>query len=344
MYLKRITYCNVGPLRKVNIEPSFNEKDMPKPLVLVGENGSGKTTFLSNIVDSFYEIAGSTFSNVRKKDEETTSNYLYYKTISKHQISVGEKNMYSHVVYQHENRDIEYVFKSGDISLEEFKEREQLSFKDRIDWGNNNNYKGIFYDNKDDIETIFEKDVICCFDPNRYDRPAWMGNSYYELSQNEHIVLNEKWSGKLNNYISADAITESNIQWLLDVIIDSRPDIVANDGGVQLDGQSMRSLPLLSQARNNVEKIMSSILSENVSFKLNYRFLGADRFKVVNKRTAKTIAPTLNSLSTGQLALFNMFATIVKYGDGHVIKHFSSFKSNLKLSCITFNLTNRCFA
>ena len=192
MYLKRITYCNVGPLRKVKIEPSFDEKDMPKPLVLVGENGSGKTTFLSNVIDSFYEIAGSAFSNVRKKDEETTSNYLYYKTISKHQISVGEKYMYSHILYQHDNRDIEYVFKSGNISVEELDGSERLVYKDRIDWGKKNNYKDVFYKEKEDVEAIFGNDVICCFDPNRYDKPAWMENSYYNLSQHEHIFLNEK--------------------------------------------------------------------------------------------------------------------------------------------------------
>ena len=36
---------------------------------------------------------------------------------------------------------------------------------------------------------------------------------------------------------------------------------------------------------------------------------------IVKKDDGKVIVPTLNSLSTGQLALFNLFATIVRYAD-----------------------------
>lgn len=71
MYLKEIEYCNVGPLESVKIIPAIIENN-PKPLILVGENGSGKSTFLSNIIDSFYEIAGIAFSNVRQANEDTT--------------------------------------------------------------------------------------------------------------------------------------------------------------------------------------------------------------------------------------------------------------------------------
>lgn len=70
MYLKKAVYENVGPLRSVSIDFPFNEKGtQPKPIVLVGENGSGKSTFLSNIVDSLYMMAGVKYENAQLKDE-----------------------------------------------------------------------------------------------------------------------------------------------------------------------------------------------------------------------------------------------------------------------------------
>ena len=44
MYIKEIDVENLGPLEKAKIKFSFNEDGTPKPLVLVGKNGSGKST------------------------------------------------------------------------------------------------------------------------------------------------------------------------------------------------------------------------------------------------------------------------------------------------------------
>lgn len=53
MYIEKLAYKNVGPLQDVRIDFSFNNNGAPKPIILVGENGTGKSTILSNIVDSF---------------------------------------------------------------------------------------------------------------------------------------------------------------------------------------------------------------------------------------------------------------------------------------------------
>ena len=319
MYLKKIEYCNVGPLKNVEIVPSFNKVGNPKPLIIVGENGSGKTTFLSNIIDSFYEIAGEAFSNVKKSDDDTNMRMQYYKTMSNYQINVGEKYLYSHILFDNKGDELEYIFKSGDLDVKEFKSKCDVKNKDRINWDVSDNYKNTFTFKNEDIEKIFTSDVICCFNPSRYEKPVWVGNKYNEVSNNEHIIISDHWKGKLRNPISADAVTESVIQWLLDVIVDSRPDVIADGSSISLDGVNIGDMPLLSRARDNIEKIMSSILGEDVRFRLNYRNRGADRFRIVRKRNNETIVPTLNALSTGQLALFNMFATIVKYGDSNDI-------------------------
>lgn len=50
MYAKRIQLTNYGPIEGLDIVCPF-DGDKPKPIVLVGENGSGKSVLLSHVVN-----------------------------------------------------------------------------------------------------------------------------------------------------------------------------------------------------------------------------------------------------------------------------------------------------
>ena len=50
MYAKRIQISNFGPIERLTIDCEF-DGDKPMPIVLVGENGSGKSILLSHIVN-----------------------------------------------------------------------------------------------------------------------------------------------------------------------------------------------------------------------------------------------------------------------------------------------------
>ena len=113
----------------------FNDNGSPKPLIIVGENGSGKTIFLSNIVDSFYEIASVAYRDARIKDSYNMEQY--YKIIDTSQIKVGEKYLYSFIQY---DNSIDYIFKCGEFSFQDFKE----VFPDcsnNLNWNDKTNYK-----------------------------------------------------------------------------------------------------------------------------------------------------------------------------------------------------------
>ena len=57
MYLRDCLLENVGPLKFIDVTLPFDEDGNPKPMVLVGRNGSGKSILLSHIVDAFVEYA-----------------------------------------------------------------------------------------------------------------------------------------------------------------------------------------------------------------------------------------------------------------------------------------------
>lgn len=297
----------------------FNDNGIPKPLLIVGENGSGKSLLLSNVVDSFYEIAHIAYQNALKQDDDFTNRQLF-KTISSSQIMIGEQYLCAYIEYDHDSTPYEYLFKSGNKSFTEFRTEKGLSINDALNWGEDiGNAKKVTIPKKV-TEMIFRKEVICYFPPDRYTKPSWMGKKYHDHLEFEQLQLRESSTGVLYNSITISNILDDHLKWLLDVIVDSRPDVVSHsDGSFSLGDVNQKNLKLLGQARINIESIMSIILGRNVEFSLDYRNNKGSRFRIVDKTNRQVIVPSLDALSTGQLALFNLFSTIIRYADNNDI-------------------------
>ena len=314
MYIKNLIYENVGPIEHVNIKPSYTSYGNPKPLLLVGENGTGKSTILSNIVDSFYEIAGEAFDNAC---QPINSGHQYYKIIRPSDIHIGKKDMFSYIQFEDDGIENLYLCKSGSLSMENIKEKIGNTSLKNLSWELETNYKGITF-NKQEVENIFSKNIMCYFGPDRYEKPAWLGDRYYNTTETVHMAFSQSWFGQLKNDITVKNVTETNLQWLLDVIADSRSDIAINED-ISLTHVKLEELHMLGQARKNLEIIMSKILGTNVYFSLNFRNAGGSRFKIIKESDNSIVANSLDSLSTGQLALFNTFASIIRYADNNNI-------------------------
>lgn len=319
MYISKISAENVGPIEKATIMFPFNDDGSPKPVVIVGENGTGKTTLLSHIVDSFYETAQTAFSDVTRSDG--SSGYQYYKAITPAEIHFGKKYLFSFIEYESPHNPsykIGYVFKSGNLSDSSFKKSSGFSLAQQVSWEDEENSKKVFI-TKEQANTIFGRNVICYFGPDRYEKPAWMGKRYHEREEYEHPSVKERWSGRLQKPILVRDTTNLTLQWLLDVIADSRCDIAQKESGLQVAHINVPDLLQQGTARTNVEKIMSEILGKDVYFGLNLRNRSRSRFNIRAKSDNAILVPSLDALSTGQSALFNMFATIVRYADDNDI-------------------------
>lgn len=341
MYLEYINYQNVGAVHNLSIPFSFNQNGNPKPIIFVGENGSGKSILLSNIVDAFYEIANKAYTNVSVHDGVSTK---FYKVISPIQISPGNDYMAAYLRFTDSGQPLEYIFKGGVKNWEAYN-IEQFSdspLNAALKWQKDEeNYKEVTFQSqkmddskKGDIESIFSSNVICYFPPDRYEKPNWLADSYHSISESEHLGLGEKYNGNLYTPLTVFGPVNDNLKWLLDVIVDSRAEVIQT--GLQVDdkGQTIlvngkplfnygfaprfnqgNLLPLLN-ARSNVEQILSDILGKQVCFELNMRNVKTSgRFRVVEKNSGKVVIPTFDSLSTGQMALFNLFVTIIRYAD-----------------------------
>lgn len=319
MYLKQISTVNMGPIKNVSIAFSFQESGNPKPVIIVGENGTGKTTLLSNIVDSLYELAKKAFVDVTESDGG--SGYQYFKAIFPSEIQIGQDYMYSVVEYtspRNAEYSIGYVLKSGTVSADLIKSSNSFCANKKVSFKDTDNYKNAFIE-KEEAETIFGRSVFCYFGPDRYEKPAWMGKKYYLQDEEMHLSVRERWNGQLQKPITVRNVNEQTLQWLLDIIADSRCDIVLTETGLNIRHADVSNLLLQGTARKNVERIMGEILGKNVYFGLNYRNSGHSRFNICESTNDSMIIPSLDALSTGQSALFNVFATIVRYSDDNNI-------------------------
>ncbi len=337
MYIKEIDVENLGPLEKANIKFNFNEDGSPKPLILVGKNGSGKSTLISNIVDSFYEFAAKAYSNIQINDKNKSSYSCYYKILSPIEIQTGKSFLYSHIVF---DDNVDYLFALGKgipevtyssigcIPCDKDPKNGNISFK-RIA-KNSNSIEDSF------VRDVLSNQVIAYFPPDRYERPNWLHRSYYErisyYAENIHLQLNEEFSNEYKNPITVNCGENDLLRWLLDIIADSRYDLKFEKEDehfyLQPDNNIQKLAPFIT-IRDNVQKIISAILGEDVEFGLNPRSAGNARFCIIKKKDNEIIAPSLSSLSSGQIALFKMFATLVKYADSYDIQR-SCYLSNIK--------------
>lgn len=315
MYLDRLIDKNIGPLSDISINFPFHENGNPKPVIFVGENGTGKTTVLSNIVDALYEMAGKVFNDANYSDGGL--GHQYFKTISPSEIRTGASFLYSYISFFASNSP-RYFFKSGSISVDEV--REQINDSElAISWKENENVKTVTADEKT-IEDVWKGNVLCYMGPDRYEKPAWMGEKYYQTEEYLHPTVKTTFNGKLKNPIEAKNVTPLNLEWLLDVITDSRLDMhIIQNLQKTAPKTDINSVLLLNQARNSLETILSKIIGDDVCFQLNFRNRGGSRLQIIRKKDGSVVCPTLDSLSTGQIALFNMFATIVRYADNNDI-------------------------
>ena len=321
MYIKRLSAINMGPINVVSITFPFDESENPKPVIIVGENGTGKTTLLSNVVDSLYELAEKAFNDVTKSD--SGSGHQYFKAISPSEIQIGKEYMCSIIEYtcpRNPTYSIGYVMKCGSVSADLIKSGNSFCANKKVSWKDTEGYKKAFIE-KSEAETIFGRSVFCYFGPDRYEKPAWMGKRYYQQDEDIHPSIRERWQGQLRKPITVHDVNEQTLQWLLDIIADSRCDIVQKGDQLLVEHIDMGSLLLQGTARRNVENIMTEILDKNVYFGLNYRNRGKSRFNICDTKNNSVLIPSLDSLSTGQSALFNIFATIVRYSEDNNINN-----------------------
>lgn len=197
MYLRNLHIRNIGPLKKLDLEFELQESSNPKPVILVGKNGSGKTYALSYIADAFYELAKNEYSDVLTKSVRMDS--PYFRVIAGRDIntnaSIQSAASYLRFINEQDHQEIHYCEKLGKLDSAQ----ELLNF-----YGNKlNGFQETLKSDKktlaskEDVEKLFQ-DITVFFPSFRKIIPHWLN---LNAQTQEIFSIEQKFSGNLNKEI-----------------------------------------------------------------------------------------------------------------------------------------------
>lgn len=94
MYIERIKIEQLGPITAATISPRLNTEGNPVPLILVGQNGAGKSLALSVILDAITEARRQAFTTLPEVGATdylrlSSKNYINYSSAGYSHVEIG---------------------------------------------------------------------------------------------------------------------------------------------------------------------------------------------------------------------------------------------------------------
>lgn len=294
MKIEKAIFVNRAPFEKVEFD--FLESGVN---VLSGINGRGKTTVISHIVDFFYEMARSSFSNSFEGKENK-----FYRYSSDLFNNAGSSYSLFYARFKDEDKWIDYIDCRGKMTEEEYKENVLLENKIPYENFSNslerNNYIKSFHTIKDDeVVNIFDHNILTYFPSYRYEQPGYLNDPY---KVNIGFNINPLFSGELPNSIEVVSDLNGLAMWFMDVILDS--ELYSNRQASQLIINLNRIVSASLKSKTGIETRLGIGRRENTASRI-----------AITKQNGDILYPTIFNISSGESALICMFGEILKQAD-----------------------------
>ena len=316
MYISRVQISNYGPIDHVDITFPF-DGDIPKPVVLVGANGSGKTILLSHIVNGLASAKDHAFPGNPEVEQGKVfkiRNNAYIKTGSETyfaKVNFGDGWFMGELRSRRFKRDYENI--PDDVPDGDAKST----------WGqipedsNDHLFSNIFNASQNNLRETFANGCALYFPSNRFEEPAWLNQE--SLSTPAEYMNLSRLEGYTKRRLLNYTALRDNQNWLLDLTYDRAvfetrttavPMPVQNGGPtvslpVQIGptGQATSMFDIALQVLRNVMRQYSQP-----------RFgIGRRRNRIVSvEGSSGTVVPNIFQLSSGETALLNLFFSILR--------------------------------
>ena len=316
MYTKRIQIINYGPISQLDIELPF-EGDVPKPVVLVGENGSGKSILLSHIVNGLLIAKDRAYPETPEVEPGKV-----FKIRHDSYIRERSEFFFSRI-------DFEDGFFVSELRSRRPKEEHSAmptglsggdaqQVWDRIEAASNDGFNSnIHLQTPIKIREIFSKNCVLYFPSNRFEEPAWL-NEETLRAQAAYTGLRH-FVGHTNRRLINYTPLRDNQNWLFDVMYDRMvfdPQFV-NVSIDPVNGEPPLTLPAIKEYSGNattVSDIVTEILRRAIRGGQGTQFVvGTRRNRAISlQRGGRTIAPNIFQLSSGETSLLNLFLSILR--------------------------------
>ncbi len=307
MYLREVVIHNSGPIAKFGFEPEFRADGGPKPIVLVGSNGGGKTSVLSIIADAMVELAATHFNDVAP---QKGMGHQFFRVIGATTIRIGAPYELTLTRFSDSHGDRRVIGKAGQLPPEVLN-----SFKGAYpELGQRTgNASEKITQSGEGIDEVFRDGAYAFFQGGRSETPHWSKHADVDVPGHFGLAV----SDTLGKPIVVGKTFDDLKPWLIDLILDSSMDAVRilqlfqNRGVIEQElGQTLSNLPSLQ----NVNAVIRAILGLAGAHFVRTGRLSGHR-KIMIAENGNPIIPSLDSLSAGQASLLAMFGTLLRYGD-----------------------------
>ena len=318
MNLISMLLYNRAPLENISID--FKEMGIN---VLSAVNGKGKTTIISHIVDAFYEMARVPYPGSFEGRE--TKYYRLSSTL--YQID-GAKPSLVYIRFSLDGIMIDYLDYRGSLcSRIEYEKivvlANKIPFNELANNLGENNCVKFFSRNFSEKmkKKSFAKNILTYFPAYRYERPAYLNSPYKnEAEINDSI----RFSNELPNPIENLSCLKDFTNWIMNVVLDMI--LYPHHSKVQVaEGKSVE-IPDSPEIIlwNHLNIILSKVLSSKnyegrIRFGIGRRSDAGKRVSIMQETLTSVggnmVCPNISLLSSGELALLELFGEILRQGD-----------------------------
>ncbi len=325
MYLTRLQLANYGPLRNLDLHFPF-DGDRPKPVLLVGENGSGKTIVLSHIVNAMVMAKDSVYPDSRELDAGRV-----FKLRSSSYISVEAEYYYARCDFRPEYfiQELRLRKPKGEYTQAPMTDGNPGfdAWEAHFDNEEMDHFKSNILDpsHSTAVKNIISENCLLYFPSNRTEEPAWLNEG--NLRAKPHYTQGSRLKGETRRRLIAHSPLRDIHDWLYDVVYDRAAfEIHSGNFPIALPATSDKeqkqttTLPLFlgyqgdaTNMYNSVLEVLRAVMPE-LAAKRNLRFgIGGRHNRVISlEGDQQPLVPNLFQLSSGEMTLLTLFFSILR--------------------------------
>ena len=318
--MKRIRIENYGPIPNLDIDLPFDD-DRPKPVVLVGENGSGKSIVLSHIVNGMIEAKHVAYPQSRELDKDKV-----FKMRDGKYVAVGSDYCFGRV-------DFEQGQFIQELILRQRKERESSppmqsgtpahSLWKSAEVGRIDHYQTSFATSKSSTGRLVASELAAAncllyFPPNRFEEPAWLNEDNLHAKPRHTPVT--RLAGQTDRRILTYSPLLELQNWLFSVAYDRAAfEVRTVSAPVAVPGtESPVPLPLWLGYGGDATKVYE--LAVNVVKRVVQKSPPVSRLGIGGRHDRNlevmsgnaTAVPSVFQLASGETALLALFLSIMR--------------------------------
>lgn len=312
MRFKSMTFKHYAAIEQASIDFS------KQATILVGRNGSGKTTALSVLFDAMVSLKQVKYNEISETKKNKLLRPIMKSSVKHH---VGTAIAVVDMDISGESRKFIEVIDSQDgVSFPSGLPHPTQLIKDKFN--RTGLFKG-FIPSGMPAKYLTGPHVIAFYPAGRAERPGWLGGSILaDFSLDKNFIDADPYSTWRSSVI--DSISA----WILNVILDAELyDVVTQD--VTLEGGHKTRVRVNVNGRNrkiliHLNRILSLILHHGDESYVSARLVVTQRQRGVRSVSVHAtkvggeevaVALDLNAMSSGELALFTIFADIVQLAE-----------------------------